>query len=180
MAGFMLGIERGDSGVVAPAQPIYTYTWRLDELTGNGINDNSPLIYVKELSLPEFGVETEDVPGASIKYKYAKGITWNDVKITFYSTGGLLAALEDLKSKVWSPETGIQSAVEYKRTSGITQFYADDQTEAQSWTLNGSWIKGISHSNLTYTGSDVHNVIATVAYDWAESSPGNNSSGGDF
>lgn len=170
MPGFRLGISNDDEGIAPPSQPIYSYTWSLDNLAGSnngGIGADSPLIYVRDLCLPEFGVDTEEIKASSIKYKYANGITWNDVKVTFYGTGTLLASLEELKRRVWTPEGGIQPAASYKSISTITQYYADDETEAQVWTLNGSWIRTISHSPLTYTNSEVYNVTVAVAYDWA-------------
>ena len=166
MPGFIIGIDDNETGVAPPATPVYTYTWTLNSL----MNQNAqvdPLIYVKDTTLPDFGVENETGQGSSLKYKYAKGVIFNDIKITFYATSGLLTALEAMKAQVWTPDNGIMPAASYKSTSVIQQYCADDVTPSQYWTLNGSWIKGISHSNLTYTSSDVHNVIVILAYDWA-------------
>ena len=167
MPGFLIGIEPGEQGVAVPNEPVYSYTWQIDQLMGINAR-NFPLIYVKDCTLPDYTFEQEEGPGSSLKYKYAKGISWSDVKMTFYEVKGTVAKLEELKRKIWTPEGGLGIAVDYKFESAITQFTADDFHVSQRLILKGSWLKGLSYSNLTYTNSDVHNVTATIAYDWAE------------
>jgi hypothetical protein len=168
MPGFRIGIDANEAaGTAPPAAPIYSYTWEFTRLSTR-TRDNS-LLYCKDATLPDFSVDVEEYK-TSIAYKFAKGVNFGDVKITFYATSGLIATLEEVKKRIWSPTAGILPAANYKDTSVITQYYADDgdtTAPAAVWTLNNSWIKGISHSTLTYGTSDVHNVIVTVAYDWA-------------
>lgn len=167
MPGFKLGLDKGEEGTPLPAKPVYSYTWKMISMpsSGSSIPDT---VYLRELVLPEYNINTQEAQGASSKYKYAESISWNDSKVTFYDTDELHTYLEQIKANVWSPETGIQMASKYKFDSSIEQYFADDQTLARTWTLHGSWIRGIARSNLTYTQSEVHSVTVTLAYDWAE------------
>lgn len=129
-------------------------------------------ILAKEVTLPEFVAEVEEYQSPSVKYKYAKGVTWNDVKVVFYDTAGVYDILNSYKFNVWSPTLGLRSAEDYKATSEITIYQGDDLTPECKWYLYNSWVRGINWSQLTYTSSDVHSVTVTLAYDWAEVTKG--------
>lgn len=152
------------------AKPIYTYTWDVESFLGENFNSGKfqTEVYLKDVNLPDITFEEEKVKGSSLSYKFAKEPSWSDVKITFYDTDGLLDVLHQMRSKIWNQKEGIRPAVEYKRDTRIIQYLADDITPAFTWVMYGSWLKGISSSQLTYTSSDMHNVIITISYDWAE------------
>lgn len=164
MPGFIAGWAQSEVGVSMPAGPVYTYTWQILQMAGLRIPET---IYLKECTLPDWTADIEEYQAPHVKYKYAKGVTFNDVKFNFYDTRGLAVELDKLKRQVWTPETGIAPASDYKRDSRISVFEGDDFKQEQSWLLNGSWIKGISWAMLTYANSDMHSVSVTLAYDWA-------------
>jgi hypothetical protein len=154
---------------------IYTYTWDVSQIpfdvstASNQQTMNMDMlrkVYLRDCTLPEYTIDEEIYQSPSTKYKYAKGITWSDVKITYYDTFGLYLYLDNLKSKVWTPAYGVKPAVEYKFESVINVYIAD-AIEAFRWTLVNSWVKSISWADLTYVSSDMHMVTITLAYDWA-------------
>jgi hypothetical protein len=151
-----------------PNHMVYGYTWFIQNLCQDWNLDNNDEIYLKECTLPEFNVEVEEYQAPNLKYKYAKAITWPDIKITFYDTTGILPKLKELKKRIWTPSGGIGTANNYKRRSEIRVLEADDQTLSQIWVLYGSWLRNLSWAPLTYADSNAHLVTATLAFDYAE------------
>lgn len=169
MPGFMIGdgLINRDSMKQLPVSPIYTYTWTFDRFPL--VSTSPTIIYAKEATLPDYQFETEEYESPSINYKYAKRITWNDVRMTYYDTVGFYKVLKKLRDKIWTTENGLAPASEYRGDSEIQVYQGDNMTSEVVWTLKNSWVKQVSWSNLTYTTSDVHSVTVTLSYDWAES-----------
>lgn len=161
----------GDGAVAGGIKPVYNYTWLIEQLFGSNIGRNSILTLAKDATLPSYTATKEEVPGAAINYKYASGIQWDDVKITFYHirAGGtdVLSVLHRWRANVWTPELGLQPANKYKANSKIT-VYGNDWEYVYAWKLIGSWPQSIKEGDLTYTSSDVKVVEVVVSYDWAE------------
>jgi len=168
-SGTFGGAEKSATTAGPPAtrEYYYSYTWQIVELVGNF--EYLMITSVKDVTLPTFTVATENVQGASLDYKYAKSVSYDDVKVTFYDTEGLLPILKAWKESVWTPDQGLKVANEYKKTSKINAFTPQwDKDTTQSFTLIGSWPSLIRHGELTYTNSDVKVVQVTITYDWAE------------
>lgn len=160
----MPGFVVGGYGAGAPDsfQPYMSWTWRIDQLMGSGVTTIMP----KDCSLPTFAANTELVEGTALAYQYASGIKWDPIQIVFYDTVGLLKKIQEWRNSIWSPETGLQPASEYKKQSIITQFLEDDTNEV-TWTLYNSWPSYIKYGELTYTDSVAKVVAVTLSYDWA-------------
>ena len=169
----MPGFNVGGLGVgpAAAVQPFCSYTWQIQNLFGTQILDTTPLIYLKECTLPTFSAKKEEVLGGSLAYKYADGVTWEDVRVTFYDVplnGQTLAGyLRNWRTKVWSAAAGIGAPDDYKADSKI-DVYNSDSTITKTWTLFGSWPQIIRDGELTYTNSDIKIVEVVICYDWAD------------
>lgn len=170
MPGFAVqGIGgRAGSGVggVPTQEFLYNYTWEIFQLLGNS---NNLLIYSKEMTLPTFSVGIENQQGASLEYKFAKSVSWDDIKITFYDSSGLIAILKEWRTSVWTVFQGLATADAYKKISSMGVYTPEwDIIKGQLWNLTGSWPSTIRHGDLTYTSSDVKIVEVTITYDFAE------------
>jgi len=152
----------------------YTYTWEIIGLFIDGaappLDGSNPLIYLKDLTLPTFTANTDSLTASSLEYKWAKGVVWEDVKVSWYDTKGLIDVLKRWRQSVWTPDTGLQVGSVYKKRSELAQIHLPTFNEDDSvrWRLFNSWPKVIKHGELTYTNSDVKLVEVTIAYDWAE------------
>jgi len=197
MPGFKLGkIDSGTRRALGPSDVVYSYTWEITSLPfnrvftqGNSLLNNirekitgqsSVQIYAKDVTLPTYNFIDEKYKSASLSYKYAKEINWNDVKITFYDTRGIINLLNLMTRQTWDRNTGIRPAVEYKFDSVITVFRGDDANVRdrsiireieETYKLRGSWIKQLDQAPLTYESSDAHTVSVILSYDWAEYDP---------
>jgi len=174
MPGFAVrGIDGQFGGRAAGAGPpatqeyYLTYTWVIDQMIGNF---DSLLINAKDITLPTFSVGIEVNQGASLEYKFAKNVSYDDVKVTFYDAIGLITILKEWRKSVWTPDDGLKTASSYKKDSILTvhtpQWSEDNKV---IWELTGSWPSVIRHGELTYTSSDVKIVEVTITYDYAES-----------
>ena len=171
MPGFTVDVNAG-AGLSNDIKPFYSYTWELDSLFEDL---SAATIYAKDCVLPTFSASREEVDGASVVYKFASMVNWEDVRLTFYdiSHNGILMAdrLKAWRNRVWTPETGLGFADNYKKQSIINVFNLDI-SEGYKWTLYGSWPQSIRDGDLTYTRTEVKLVEVVVAYDWAEISAG--------
>ena len=169
----MPGFKISDLGfeVSSRAEYYYTYTWEIPYVIGRNVSRNVkrniPLIHLKDATTPTFTVAKENYIGSSLEYKYAKSISWDDVKFTWYDTVGLVDIIREWRQSVWTEQNGLQPADNYKRN---TQLICSLPTglQAYGWNLVGSWPSQIRSGELTYTNSDVKVVEVTISYDWAE------------
>lgn len=146
---------------------IYNYTWQISNLFEKAVVENSPLIYLKDATLPSITLQKENVTGASLEYKFASSATYDDVRVTFYDVEGLLDYIRDWRKSIWDETNGLRPANEYKKLSKLVSYYPDGDF-AEGFKLIGSWPSTIKYGDLTYTGSDVKFIDLTITYDWAE------------
>lgn len=180
MPGFRVGTTGGNNdtyGISKSDQFRYTYTWQIESLQGetSGRDASKYLVYARDVSLPAFNVSIERHVGSSLEYKFAKSVSFDDVKITFYDSEGLYKKLNEWRRSVYDINDGIKTASEYKKESIIKVFSPtfgqqgnrDTEDDSYSYRLQGSWPSVIRHGDLTYTSSDVKIVEVTLTYDWA-------------
>lgn len=170
----MPGFRVGSVGSGAFGRPdVYTsYSWAIDNIFGTVVPESgsNPLIYANSISLPTFSVDKETYQGSALQYKFAKGISWDDVRVVWYDTVGMLGVVKKWREAVWDPEKGLRNPSEYKKTSTIASELSDG-SKRNSWELINSWPSIIRHGELTYVQSDAKMVEVTVTYDWAVELP---------
>jgi hypothetical protein len=147
-----------------------SYTWEIGSVMGTPGSDDS-IIYCKSATLPTFTVQQEQVVGGSLLYKFAKTVDWADVTISFYDCKGTLATLKQWREAVWKPSSGFQPVRQYKKTTTLNTFLPTGEN-VNNFRLIGSWPSKIAHADLTYTATDVKEVIVNISYDYAEDAPG--------
>ncbi len=175
MPGFMVEADYGGM----PGKPItrtklqfyYNYTWDISSLFGTtGYTSLQPVICLRDATLPSFTVNKETKQGASLEYKFAKSVTWDDIKVSWYDSEGMLQIVRTWRQSVWTPEAGLKMAAEYKQPSVINSFLPTGGMENR-WELHNSWPSQIKYGDLTYTSSEVKLVDVVITYDWAEERP---------
>jgi hypothetical protein len=154
------------AGVAATQEYVYTYSWEIFQLFENFDN---LLINAKDITTPTFSVGIETQQGASLEYKFAKSVSYDDVKVTFYDVVGFIGIFKEWRESVWTNQDGLKVASDYKKRSSLGVYPPDwDRNKGEIWSLTGSWPSVIRHGELTYTSSDVKVVEITVTYDYAE------------
>jgi len=164
MPGFI--VSGLGAGVDNTPLAYYKYTWTIDNVFGTMPGTTPVIVYAKEASLPSWDFEKDEVMGGSLKYKFAKSVIFNDVKISWYDTYGLASVIKKWRELVWSPATGLQNPDAYKTRSQLRAL-TYDILQQTAWLLYNSWPQSVKTGDLTYTDSDVKLVEVTVAYDWA-------------
>lgn len=144
--------------------------WIVEELGPIAIPVPGEII-AKTLTLPGYSTDEQIITGASIKYKFAHIINWDDVTVTFYDTREIFNEIIKWRNLVHKssdkgPATGISPADSYKARSKMSLVDPDGIPEFQ-FTLFNSWPKSVSHSELSYESSEVKIVSLVLSYDWA-------------
>ncbi len=173
MPGFNIG-EKSDATkqITSKAKYYYTYTWEITQLFDTQYTDQAaadPVIMLRDMTLPTFSTSVDKYLGASVEYKWAKSVSWDDVKLTWYDSDGMLDVIEGWRKSIWTEDGGLRPGGSYKKTSTLS-FFLPDYTRRVNWFLYNSWPSQIRSGELTYTNSDIKIVEATVAYDWASGS----------
>lgn len=173
MPGFVVG-ELGSPVPGADLKPIYTYTWDIPGLfidTRYAYTSSGVTVFAKECTLPTFSTGREEVDGASVVYKFASMVNWEDVRISFYDipygTDLLADKLKEWRNRIWTKDRGLGFADIYKQDSMIRVFNMDASL-AYTWRLFGSWPQTIRDGEMGYTRSEVKVVEVVIVYDWAE------------
>jgi hypothetical protein len=169
MPGFMVGGIGGmpdKSSVSGRRQFYYNYTWDIESIFQDSPAGKPPLVCLRDASLPTFTVNKETYQGASLEYKFAKSVVWEDIKVSWYDSEGLLPIMKTWREMVWTPECGIKPPNLYKFDTILNHFLPTGAKQNQ-WKLNNSWPSQIRHGDLTYTSSEVKIIEVTVSYDWA-------------
>ena len=172
MAGFNVAGTNfqgiGDNEAQSLATFVPSFTWEVSTLFEENAAKSTAIVYAKDASLPSITFEKEEYTGASLKYKFASGAVYDDIRLTFYDTNGILPYLIKWRKSVWE-ESGLKTASNYKKESVIKVYDPTGELQ-QTFKLIGSWPSVIKHGDLTYTSSDFKFVDVTITYDWAEES----------
>ncbi len=170
MPGFNIG--SGNVGDPSPNAEVHrAHRWRIESL-GELQDSSNNFLYAKTLQLPNFSVDEETHIGASVKYKFAKVINWEDVTVTFYDVIGLYEQLFGWQNLVFTPNEGIKSADIYKKESRFVQTDGKGDQAGPRYILKNSWPKTISHSPLSYESSEIKLITLVLSYDFADIQPG--------
>lgn len=142
------------------------HRWNIKVLAGVATNNDNEdyKLFAKKIKLPEVEFEEESYAGLGAHYKYAANPKFKDVTVDFYDIDGLYPKLHALRDKIWTPQTGVKPAVEYKADTIFVL-----ESPEQNWLefkLIGSFIKGLSHSDLTYEGKDFKSISLIISYDY--------------
>ena len=170
MPGFVVPVSSGTIGshgikAGSNAQYYYNYTWQIFQLFGSAVNDTA-LVHLKDTTLPTFTANQDSYISSSLEYKWAKSVTWDDIKVAWYDTVGLNDIMNQWRKSVWNATNGLQVASEYKKRSQI-DVYLPTGNSVVTWCLIGSWPKVIKQGELTYTDSNIKIIEVTITYDWA-------------
>lgn len=165
MPGFQIG-DFPASGVKHNVEFHRQHRWRVDNPGLISQLEPKLHLYAKEVTLPQLSFEEEKILGGSLYYKVARKAIWSDVTVTYYDVFGLYKEYEKWQRLIWDPSAGIKPAVEYK--GPVVLSLTNGSGDAiQTFALTGAFPKDISHSNLSYTSSDIKLLKVTFSYDFA-------------
>lgn len=174
MPGFSVGefsedlVQARTESPLAPsrAKYYYNYTWFVPRILGLSTTEFPTLIHLKDMTPPTFTASVEKYIGGSLEYKFAKNVSWDDVKVTWYDTVNLIITMTKWRQSVWRYDQGLRPASSYKTTTELAGYLPTGKSE-YSWKLYGSWPSTIKSGELTYTNSDIKTVEVTITYDYA-------------
>lgn len=144
-----------------------SHRWRIETL-GELQDSSRNFLYAKTLQLPNFTVDEEIYIGASVKYKFAKSVNWEDVTISFYDVFGLYEQVIGWQNLVYTPSEGVKSAESYKKETRLVMIGGNGQQTGPRYVLKNSWPKSVSHSPLSYESSEIKLLTVVLSYDYVD------------
>jgi len=179
MPGFEIGGVGGNGNVAPVESRFYTsFSWEIPSLFQTNTSDNDAILLLKSASLPSIKFEVEKARGASFEYKYAGGVSFDDIKVSWYDSQGVNEFIKNWKRSVFSIETGLQAANVYKKRTIISKYLVDREGDStpisgqdtldgtQNYNLFGSWPQVIKESDLTYSEASIKSVEIVISYDY--------------
>jgi hypothetical protein len=163
MPGF--NIDGAGDGPEGTVDVLRQYRWEIQQL--GPISDRIVRLLAREMVLPESKIDTQEVLGGLLYYKYAKSVKWENISVTFYDTTDTLKELIAWRDKIYTNQGGIKIHSRYKLDS---IFLLQDGLGAtlKTITAKGSWPVSIAQGQLSYASSDAKIITVTLAYDYAE------------
>ncbi len=148
---------------------IYNYFWEAPKILGKTAQRGESLVYLKDITLPSVSFDKETYTGASMTYKFASNVVYDDLSFVFYDTKGLLDILLEWRKSIWDQTTGVRTAAEYKKDTEI-QVFTPQMALVEKYVFTGSWPSSIKYGSLTYTSSDIKFVDVTLTFDYLDES----------
>lgn len=124
------------------------------------------VLFAQSLQLPSLEFEEEVIKSPSVTYKVAKRAKWKNCVVKFYDVWGLFIEFDKWHQKIWTPDRGIQAAIDYKGEPKFVLTDGQGQVK-QRYTLMGAYPLSIDHGELTYTSHEVKLLIVNYSYDYA-------------
>lgn len=188
MPGFNIGpINNTESGTVADVNTrFYTsFSWEIPTLLEYSPENNysslsrdasNAVLMLKTATLPSLSFSKMEAAGGTTPYKFAGKPVYEDIRISWYDSVGMVDVMTNWIRSVMRGDGGINTPSVYKKTSKLKKFLADReqrsqreyglQQESVEYVLYGSWPSLLKESDLTYTESAIKIVELTVTYDY--------------
>jgi len=166
MPGFSVGQGTETNQPPANVEFFRQHRWsiiKLGPITVPTINN----LYARDLQIPDMDLQTEEIKGGFLTYKYASGVNYGDATVSFYDTQNLLSELKKWQDQVFTLTEGIKQSSNYK-SECIFRLEDGSESALQTFTLKNSFIKNISHGPLTMTASEVKYITLTISCDYYE------------
>lgn len=146
---------------------LHSHRWKIDAL---GDIRGTDLFLARDLAIPQFKINTQEVLGGLIYYNYAKSVKWDPVDVVFYDDGVIYGLLDKWRKVVYDNTTGINKhspSGGYKKECTFSLLDGRGNP-VNKYILKNAWPLSLSHSKVTYTNSEVKQVNVTLSYDYAE------------
>lgn len=126
-----------------------------------------PLALIKDVDLPEKVVETLEIKCPGTTYKFAKSVSYGDLKLTFYGTKELATLFKELEEKVHTTKNGIADFDEYLKEVGF-QMYDGEGSELVNFKFKGCWISNTQWGACSYGSSEIKLITIIVKCNYYE------------
>jgi hypothetical protein len=180
MAGFKIN-NLGGPMVTNPqdskADWLRDHRFRLVQFLGIDTANNTDILAVKDVDMPEKQIEVLSIQTPGTVYKFAKSAKYSGLKIVFYGTGNLLRTLHKLQEEPHSLAKGLGNfgndsivgrPTGYMKEIQIDIYENPQSTEGYSYIFKNAFISKINQGRLSYTSSDIKSIDVEIEYSFFE------------
>ena len=164
---FNIGGDGNYGGPPNTTETLRNYRWAVTQMGPIRIEN---LKLLKDLQLPDLEITIQEIQGAQLTYKFAKGVKWADAQITFYDDGYLLDELIKWKNMMYTTGVGIKSHAPVRGYKQECSFHLLDGclNSVNRLFLKNAFPRNIQNGRLSYSDTGIKVVNVILAYDWAE------------
>jgi hypothetical protein len=166
MPGFKID-GKGD-GPDATAEVYRAHRFELKTFLGKPGN-KAPWNTLKDADLPDKALEELQIKTIGATYRFAKQISYSDLKLTFYTPSKLIPEIEELFDKAHDTDEGLKDFDKYVGEI-VLQLYSGEETI--DYTFKNAFISNITNGQLSYGSSDLKLITVTIKFSWYETAGG--------
>lgn len=174
MPGFNIsGIGNIPTGIGQNLSFYTSYSWDIRSLSNIlPTSSTNAIVLLRSATLPQVTFKKEKVEGGTVEYKFAGKPSYEDVRISWYDSHGMIDIIKQWKSRVYTKERGVRPPSMYKAETSICKYLASTVPDGSygrdtdvTYTLFGSWPIAYKESELAYLESNIKHVEVTLSYD---------------
>lgn len=166
MPGFKIDGKGGDPSAAPSTDLFRDHRFKLTTFMGMNATQE-PFYYVKDVDLPEKSIEVLEIKCPGATYKFAKSVSYTDLKLTFYGTQGLAEKIKELEDHVHKTDTGIGDFNEYLKEIEL-QMYDGEESNMITFKFKGCWISNTQWGSLSYGSSELKLITVIVKCNFHE------------
>lgn len=190
MPGFLInGIGANRTNLDHESRFYASYSWDITSIfqnnnflsfSGGSLNYYAPVkLALKTAQLPSVSFDQVKSKGGAQEYKFAGKPNYDNIKVSFYDTLGLIDIIKEWSNSVFNVQQGIRTANNYKFNTRIVKYLMDREDQGDDaaenegslpdgiviYDLYGSWPVMIKESDLTYVEASIKTIELSISYD---------------
>ncbi len=166
MPGFMIDGQGGKVSASPDSDMMRDHRFKLVTLMGDDAT-NLPLALIKDVDLPEKTIEVLEIKCPGTTYKFAKSVTYGDLKLTFYGTKDLIEKIKSYEEEVHTKDEGVKDFNGYQKDIEF-QMYDGEESPLVNFKFKDCWLAGSSWGNVSYGSSEIKMITLVFKCNYYE------------
>jgi len=169
MPGFVIeGNEQKNSLAGAKSEWLRTHRFVITEFFNLDVSKNPEFLAVRDISLPDKEIRSFDILAPGTTYKFAKSVTYGDLRINFYGSNKLLTDINKLHDEAHNLEEGIGDFDKYMGQVKFRIFSSSDRSQYVQYKYYNAWVSNVIHGQVTYGASEIKDIGVNIKFSFFE------------
>lgn len=144
------------------------HRFAITEFFNMDVSKNMEFLAVKDISLPDKEIRSFDILTPGTTYKFAKSVSYSDLRINFYGSDKFLTDINKLHDGAHNLEDGIGDFDTYIGQVKFRIFTIADRSGYIEYNYFNAWVSNVTHGQVTYGSSDIKDIGVTIKFSFFE------------